>query len=67
MRGIEADNPVRGDFHLFPCSRIAALAAFPPDNVQRPDAAQDAPLALGNPNASGNLWAVTTSNTLAST
>lgn len=49
MRGIEADNPVRGDFHLFPCSRIAALAAFPPDNVQRPDAVQDAPLALGKP------------------
>lgn len=49
MRGAETDDPVRGNFHLFPCSRIAALASFPPDDVQRPDAAQDAPLTLGKP------------------
>lgn len=49
MRWAETDNPVRRDFHLFPRSGIAALAPFLLDNTQRPDAAQDAPFALGKP------------------
>ena len=49
MRGTEQDGPEGRDFLLFPCSRIAALATPPLDDVQRPDAAQEAPLALGKP------------------